>query len=117
MSMDIQYITQIAVPQAQEKLGWEQVHFDWKEIILLPNTSVEFQASNECLFLNSHTGILTVESDLGRYTNAGLENTYENDFEHQGQVFIENHSPVEAKVCFVRMLPNPKRAWKNNIKD
>ena len=113
MSMDIQYITQIAVPQAQEMLGWTQVLFKWQEIVLKPNNAIELSADNEYLFLVRHTGIITVESSMGRYTNAGLDNAYENDFEHRGQIGIENHSPVEAKVYFVRMLPNPTRAWKH----
>jgi hypothetical protein len=111
MNMDVQYITQIAIPQAQEMLGWTQVLFKWQEIILKPNTSIELSADNEYLFLVRHTGIVTLESALGRYTNAGLDNTYENDFEHRGQISIENHSPVEAKMYFIRMFPNPKRAW------
>lgn len=113
MSMNIQYITQIAVPQAQAKLGWEEPLFSWQEVVLQANASITLPADNEYLFLIEHSGIISIESSLGRYTNAGLDSTYENDFEHQGQVLIENHSPVEAKVNFVRMFPNPKRAWKN----
>lgn len=87
------------------ELGFaEAYHTRLQHYVVAGNERLDIQAFNEYYFLVAENENVRIRSDFGHY-DLNYPHTDGQDYEHHGQIFIQNLSPVNSHVRFIQVIP------------
>jgi hypothetical protein len=93
------------IPSRMQELGFSKHYLIVLEhLVLKGNERIELSAYNEFYYLVKQAEDLRIVSDFGFY-DLGFAHTNGQDYEHQGQIVIHNHSPLPNHVLFLHVIP------------
>jgi hypothetical protein len=93
------------VKRRMNELGFGENYIsDIKHLVLLPNEKREVSAFNEFYYLLRDTENIRIRSDFGFY-DLSFAHTNAQSYEHHGQIFLENTSPLRNHLRFLHILP------------
>ena len=93
------------IPRRLEELGYgKNYNIRFRHYVLQPNENKKIDADNQLFILIEPNGTASVKSDFGVYDLTAF-NVNELQYEHQGQILINNYTGLMQHVRFIQIIP------------
>lgn len=100
ISLALEYI-----PRRMQELGYTRhYHIRFRHLLLVPGETRAMAAYNQLFILIEPSLDIRVESDTGLF-DLSEDRVNEYQYEHSGEIYLVNQSPVSGHVRFIQVIP------------
>jgi hypothetical protein len=92
------------IKQRCEELGIKQYNYRLRHYVLPPKGKTFISAANQLFILTEPTEMVLINSDSGVY-DLSTGNSNELQYEHKGEINMQNYSSVIRHIIFVQVIP------------
>jgi hypothetical protein len=90
-------------PERVRRLGFRKYYLRYRDLTILPSSSLSFTAYNELWYIVDDPPGLIVESDYGIYDSTG-DYLSDNSHEHKGEILISNPDAENKRIKFIQVV-------------